>query len=123
MTISESVAAGAFSIVRLPEEVDLGCAQQIRDTLLSTVNRGGVHLVVDARDVTFMDSSGINALIRARDRVELFGGSLHVVSERSAVRRVLELSQLDRVVHLVATMDRALSCVTDPDHIHTCDAD
>jgi anti-anti-sigma factor len=123
MTISESVATGAFSIVRLPEEVDLGCAQQIRDTLLSTVNRGGVHLVVDARDVTFIDSSGINALIRARDRVELFGGSLHVVSDRSSVRRVLELTQLDRVVHLVATMDRALGCVTDPDHIHTCDAD
>jgi stage II sporulation protein AA (anti-sigma F factor antagonist) len=73
--------------------------------------------------VTFIDSSGINALIRARDRVELFGGSLHVVSDRSSVRRVLELTQLDRVVHLVATMDRALGCVTDPDHIHTCDAD
>lgn len=122
MTISsDPVTKDSFSIVRLPAEVDLACAQEVRDNLLSTVNRGGVHLVVDATDVTFIDSTGVNALIRARERAELLGGSVHVVSDASCVRRVLEVTQLARVLHLVPTMEQALECISDSAHMHRCD--
>ena len=121
MTISDPVAKSSLSIVPLPSEVDLACAQEVRDTLLSTINRGGTHLVVDATEVTFIDSTGVNALIRARERAELLGGSLHVVSDASCVRRVLEVSQLTRVLHLVPTIDQALDCISDALHMHTCE--
>ena len=121
MTVSDPITASAVAIVRLPPEVDLATAQDVRDTLLSTVNRGGLHLVVDATEVTFIDSTGVNALIRARERAELLGGSLHVVSDVSCVRRVLEVTQLTRVLHLVPTMDMALDCVADAVRMHSCD--
>ncbi len=121
MTISDPVMAATFSIVRLPAEVDLSCAQEVRDQLLSTINRGGKHLIVDASDVTFIDSTGVNALIRARERAELLGGSLHVASETTCVRRVLEVTQLTRVLHLVPTIDLALECISDSVHLHRCE--
>jgi len=121
MTISDSMTTAGVAIVPLPEEVDLACAQDVRDALLSTINRGGIHLVVDASGVTFVDSSGVNALIRARERAELLGGSLHVVSDASCVRRVLEVTQLTRVLHLVPTIDEALECLADSEHQHLCD--
>lgn len=121
MTISGPLTDASFSIVQLPPEVDLACAQDVRDTLLSTVNRGGIHLVVDATGVTFIDSTGVNALIRARERAELLGGSVHVVSDASCVRRVLEVTQLARVLHLVPTMEQALDCISDAAHMHRCD--
>lgn len=124
MTISESSIkspAADVSVVALPAEVDLASAQDVRDTLLATINRGGTHLVIDARAVTFIDSTGVNALIRARERAELLGGSLHVVSDASCVRRVLEVTQLTRVLHLVPTLDQALECIADSHHMHRCD--
>ena len=122
MTISsDPITKTSYSIVRLPAEVDLACAQEVRDSLLSTVNRGGIHLVVDATEVTFIDSTGVNALIRARERAELLGGSVHVVSDASCVRRVLEVTQLSRVLHLVPCMEQALGCINDVDHMHSCD--
>ncbi len=121
MTISDPLAAANVSIVRLPAEVDLDCAQDVRDMLLSTINRGGIHLVVDATDVTFIDSTGVNALVRARERAELLGGSVHVVSDASCVRRVLEVTQLTRVLHLVPAVTRALDCIADAEHLHLCD--
>lgn len=121
MTISDHITNSSVSIVRLPEEVDLECAQEVRDLLLSTINRGGVHLVVDATTVSFIDSTGVNALIRARERAELLGGSLHVVSDASCVRRVLEVTQLTRVLHLVSSMEQAIDCISDAQHMHQCD--
>ncbi len=86
--------ATGVSLVRLPPEVDLASAPALRDEMLAALNRDGVHLVADALDVTFMDSSGINALVRARERAAGLGGSLHVVTRSSAVRRVLQITGL-----------------------------
>jgi anti-anti-sigma factor len=110
------------SIVVLPAEVDLATSAEVRDRLLSTVNRGGVHLIVDATAVTFMDSSGVNALVRARERAERLDGSIHVVTTSRAVLRVLQVTQLDRLMGVVPSLDAALACVSRPATIHSCSA-
>jgi stage II sporulation protein AA (anti-sigma F factor antagonist) len=122
MTSTEPASArSGATIVRLPHEIDLDNAGALRDELLAALNRDGVHLVVDALDVTFMDSSGVNALVRARQRAESLDGSLHVVSSSPAVTRILQITQLDRRLGLVATLDEAFDCVRNPQTIHTCD--
>lgn len=121
MSIGDPVRPSPATVVPLPAEIDLGNASEIRDTLLSTLNREGPHLVVDARAVAFIDSSGVNALVRARDRAELLGGSLHVVSEARCVLRLLQVTQLAGVLHLVPTLQQALDCVARPELMHTCD--
>jgi anti-anti-sigma factor len=109
-------------VVRFPAEVDLATAGPLRDQLLAALNRDGAHLVVDALDVTFMDSSGVNALVRARERAERLGGSLHVVSAAPAVTRTLQITQLERRLGLVATPEEAFGCLSHPETIHTCGA-
>lgn len=121
MSIGDPVRPSAAIVVTLPTEIDLGNASEIRDTLLSRLNREGPHLVVDARAVQFIDSSGVNALVRARDRAERLGGSLHVVSEARCVLRLLQVTQLAGVLHLVPTMAQALDCVARPELLHSCD--
>jgi anti-anti-sigma factor len=90
--------------------------------MMSSINRGGIHLVVDATGVTFMDSSGVNALVRARERAERLGGSIHVVTTARPVRRVLEVTQLDRVLALVPSMEDAFACLSHPATVHSCSA-
>lgn len=110
------------AVVRLPAEIDLANAPALRDELLSALNRHGEHLVVDALGVTFMDSSGVNALVRARERASRLGGSVHVVAQSTAVRRVLEITGLEEHLGLVTSMAAAFDCVAHPETIHTCDA-
>lgn len=104
----------------LPDEVDLATAPDVRDQLMRGLNRGNAHLIVDARQTAFMDSAGVNALVRARERAELLGGSLHVVTTSAPVVRVLELTGLARVVGLVPDVERAIDCVARPSNIHSC---
>lgn len=110
-------------VVRLPAEVDLATAPELRDQMLAALNRDGAHLVVDALDVTFMDSSGVNALVRARERAATLGGSLHVVTRSPTVRRVLQITGLEERLGVVGSVEAAQDCLRHPETIHTCDPD
>ena len=107
-------------LVRMPPEVDLANAPALRDELLGALDRDGVHLVVDASTVTFMDSSGVNVLVRARERAAAIGGSLHVVTASPGVRRVLQITGLDERLGLVGSLEVAFACASDPATVHTC---
>jgi stage II sporulation protein AA (anti-sigma F factor antagonist) len=122
-TLPPATPQDGVALVRFPAEVDLDSAPALRDEMLSALNRDGSHLVVDALDVTFMDSSGVNALVRARERAERLDGSLHVVSDSPAVRRILQITQLDRRLGLVTTLDEAFRCLSHPETVHTCGTD
>ena len=120
MALDQPVTTGEFSIVRLPDELDLAVSSEVVERLLSTINRRGPHLVVDARDVRFMDSSGLNALIRAGERAKAMGGSLHLVAAGRRMRRLLEITRLERKLHRVDTIDAALACLTAGSGGHVC---
>lgn len=107
------------AVVRLPDEVDLQTAPGVRDELFVALSRCP-HLVVDATTVTFMDSSGINALVRAKERADRLGGSVHVVATGRPVLRVLSVTQLAKVLGVVSTTEEALRCVSTPQTLHTC---
>jgi anti-anti-sigma factor len=109
----------AVAVVRLPAEVDLQTAPAVRDELMASLCRCP-HLVVDATGVTFMDSTGINALVRAKERADLLDGSLHVVATGRPVVRLLALTQLTRVLGVVSTTADAMRCVSVPETVHTC---
>jgi len=106
-------------VVHLPTEIDLQTAPAVRDELMASLNRCA-HLVVDATGVAFMDSSGVNALVRAKERADRLDGTVHVVATGRAVVRVLALTQLTRVLGVVPGTDVALRCVADPVPGHTC---
>ena len=121
MSPADSVSAPTgVTVLKPPPEIDLDNAGALRDEMLSTLNREGAHLVVDALHVTFMDSSGVNALVRARERAAALDGSLHVVSTSPGVVRVLTITSLDRRLGLVPTLNDAFRCLSDPATIHSC---
>lgn len=121
MIVRSPVPPAGVVVLRLPTEVDLAVAQQVRDELAASLSAERTHLVVDAAGVTFMDSSGVNALVHAHEAAARIGGSLHVVSATSAVRRVLEITGLAGRLGLVASVEDAYGCLSNPETIHTCD--
>jgi anti-sigma B factor antagonist len=57
-------------------------------------------MIVDLSDVTFLDSSGLRALIDADITAMRFGGRVVIVGARGIVRRCLEVSGvLDHMQH------------------------
>jgi anti-anti-sigma factor len=79
-------------------EVDMHTAPELWRSASSALELGG-RLVIDLRDVSFMDSQGVNVLARAAQEVG-DGARLTVRGARPPIRRVLEITGLHRIVVL-----------------------
>ena len=79
--------------IRLAGELDMSTAAELDEVLGMAVEHGGA-VTIDLSELTFMDSTGINAFLRAA--MSLRGrGCLILHGEQDRVRRVLDLVRLD----------------------------
>lgn len=79
---------GTTDVVTVRGEVDLGTAPLLRDAFAGL----GSQIVVDLREVGFIDSSGLAVLIA--QKTQMNGGQLRIVADGPPVLRLFELSGL-----------------------------
>ena len=70
---------------------------------------GVTHLVIDLSGATFLDSSALGVLVGALKRMREADGQLDIVLPTSPLRRIFEITALDRVLVLHETRAEALS--------------
>ena len=97
-------------IVELSGEIDLANVTEVFTALTADLSPQRRHLVVDARSVTFLDSTGIDMFLRTLEAVRAVGGSLHIVANQSAVCRVFALLGLTGHLGCLPSMEAALAC-------------
>ncbi|MBC6433932.1 STAS domain-containing protein [Nostoc sp. HG1] len=69
------------------------------------VDNGAKILLLDLKQVTFIDSSGLGALVSAVQIVRNANGKLFVCSISDQVRMLFELTKMDRVFQTFADQD------------------
>ena len=94
----EVANANGRAIVSVRGEIDMNCGPALR-AALSRAQQGSPDVIVDFSGVSFMDSTGLNALIGAYHRAPE-SGSLGVVGATSAVRRVFDITGLSQLLLL-----------------------
>ena len=97
------------AIVELPEHIDLSNVGEIREQLLSIVNREVLVLVVDMSAAVSCDHAGSDALARVYQRALASGTELRLVVASEFVRRVLSINGVDRLISLYPTVETALA--------------
>ena len=96
-----------YALVTVVGEVDVTTGSQLREPLYELVEQRHHRHVVDLREVTFLDSTGLGILVSDHKRLRDRDGSLHVVCKPGIVSRVFRLTGVDRVVPLVETIEEA----------------
>jgi anti-sigma B factor antagonist len=89
---------GSTAYVSISGELNLATGHLVLRKLSNLVDRGYVHLVVDAVAVGFCDSSGLGALLRARARASAVAGSLVVADASPQLRRVLQITGMQKLL-------------------------
>ena len=80
-------------------------ASQFRQEISDLVEAGADVVLIDFQDVTFMDSSGLGALVLALKTVRAAGSQLVVCSINEQIRILFELTSMDRVFEIFGTRD------------------
>ena len=97
------------AIVTLPEQIDLSDADQIREQLLSVINRGAAALIADMTATLSCDHAGAEAVGGAYQRALANGTQLRLVVTAHIVRRVLSLNGLDRLIPIYPSLEAAIA--------------
>lgn len=88
---------GESAVVVLQGELDLYSAAELRELLINLGSAGHHDIVLDLRDLTFIDSAGLGVLVGALRRARTEGGNLALVSPRPSVKKVLDVGGLSAV--------------------------
>jgi anti-sigma B factor antagonist len=91
---------GTTVTVALTGELDVATAAALRARLLTLAasEPAPAHVVLDLRDLAFVDASGISVLLAAQRSLAARGATLVLRRPSRPVRRVLALLDLERVL-------------------------
>ena len=101
--------AGGQAVVALPEHIGALNAGQVREELLSVINRGTTTLIADMTETISCDRAGADAVVRAYQRAVSSGTELRLVITARAVWQALSLSGLDRLVPVYSSLEAAIA--------------
>ena len=95
-------------VASLEGEVDSANAYEVRDQLYALLSNRPPGLIVDLSGVTYFDSRGVHVMLELAERMHARNQQLRiVVPDSNMIKRVLQLTHLDSIVSLDATVEDA----------------
>jgi anti-sigma B factor antagonist len=83
--------------LRVVGEIDLLTAPLLREAGMAAARQHALSIRFDLSGVTFMDLTGLEALLATHRRAVRDGVHVHLVDPRKSVLRVLEATRTDRL--------------------------
>lgn len=108
MNKCETEGEEGLRLVRVSGEVDMSWSQDLRREILEALTQGP-FVGVDLSAVSYMDSSGIAALVEGFQQSRAAKKKFALIAPSDSVRSVLELARLDRVFPIFDTVAAARS--------------
>jgi anti-sigma B factor antagonist len=83
------------AVIRLKGELNSLTNTQLREQLQGHLAAGRLRILVDLTAVTFIDSSGLSALVAGLKSLKLNGGRLALVGLQPQARTIFSITQAD----------------------------
>lgn len=90
-----STHEGESAAIAVVGEVDVSCADELRDALDTALAEGATSLIADLSEMPYIDSTGIGVLVGVAHRAKDAGATFAVVHPQRNVSRVLALLGVD----------------------------
>ena len=98
-------ARNGVTRIALTGELDMATAPILDDQLTGVEQGGSRTIVLDLRDLRFIDSSGLHALVRAYRRSETDGHRLLLVGANPSARRLFEMTGTEFLLEATGTAE------------------
>jgi anti-sigma B factor antagonist len=109
VVLLEDVPEGDCLVVSLREKrLDAVIAANFKEALVQRIEQGQRNIVLDMSEVSFMDSSGLGAVVFVMKHLG-HKGWLHICGVTPGVMAVLKLTRMDRVLKTFASRQAAIA--------------
>jgi anti-sigma B factor antagonist len=97
-----------YAILTLAEEtLDTRLAPNLKSELVLLNSTGFRNVILDLSAVQFADSSGLSAMLVGNRMCESSNGTFVVACATDNVKKLIEISQLQDVLHLIPSLEEA----------------
>jgi anti-anti-sigma factor len=96
-----------YTVVTATGEIDFQSYQPLQELLNTQLRAGRSKLVLDLDSVSFCDSSGLGMFVAIHRRAGMAGGWLRLARPNPQLRRILAVTNLDRLLGAYDTVEAA----------------
>ncbi len=93
------------------EKLDSALSPKLKSELLTVHAEGYANLVLDLSEVKYVDSSGLSALLVGNREFNKNGGIFIISAPQEHVMKLIKISMLDKVFHIVDSIEEAAEAV------------
>ncbi len=97
------------AIMTLKGEIDIYTATQLKDELNDLVSEQKNEVIVDLKDVTYMDSTGLGTFVSALKHAEKAESTLRLIRANDRLYRLFEVTGLDDVIDVHSEKEGGLN--------------
>ena len=108
MNIKTEYSDGIAVLFIKEDRLDANNSEEFKVELRRLFEAGSKYLVVDLKEVLFIDSSGLGVLVSGYKNASVLHGSLKLSNLQFQVKSMFELTRLHRVFDIFTTVDDAL---------------
>ena len=108
LSIQTTIANGGVAVVIIVGRLDSETSPML-DTELTKVVGGNVKLVLDLKDVEYMSSAGIRAIVKAAQTAQKSGGGVRLACAPESVKTILYTVGLLEKVQTYPTVNEAVA--------------
>lgn len=105
LTIKKTELPTGWRCIAVEGEVDLATVEELESAIERAFSEDSHPLVIDLRESSFMDSTGLKALVMANRKFDESGRSFAVAVSAGPVARLIDLSGVDSSVRIVESID------------------
>jgi anti-sigma B factor antagonist len=98
-------------VVAVRGELDISTSPQVRELLADVPTDQAYPVVVDLARCDFIDSTGLATLLHGAKHTQDGASRVAIVSPRGEVRRVLELTAVDKLIRVFASLEEAVTAI------------
>lgn len=98
-------------VVEIKGKVTIGYDAKMREAINEALDSGAQNVLLNMRDVSKIDSSGIGELVAAHNNINSRGGRLLLVALSERLAGVLQITNLLGVLEIYSDIDEALTAL------------
>jgi len=100
---------GGVVLVQVDGELIVGNREEFKQTVLQRLDAGDRKFVVDFQESSYIDSSGLGALVSLSRKIRELGGALRLAGLNEDLRTLFELTKLDTLFQISDSRELALA--------------
>lgn len=105
LTIRNSELNNGWHCIAVEGEIDLATVPELESAIESVLISNSHSLVIDLRESSFMDSTGLKALVMANRKFDEIGRSFAIAVSGGPVSRLIDLSGVESSIRIVDSTD------------------